>query len=116
MTEEKPKRRNTKGLEFYFGSQWRELKAATLKRDNYRCQYCGSRATSADHSRTRRLGGPDTLENLKAICKDCNEFFEGNFYYDYEAKLRHWLDSHDLDGKPIVHESNWDYNTDPTDT
>ena len=45
-----------------------------LKRDNYRCQYCGSKdnGMTVDHVVPRNRGGNDTWENLVAACVKCN--------------------------------------------
>lgn len=50
------------------------LTAAVLRRDSYRCHWCGGRADSADHYPVARAdGGPDTLSNLVAACLPCNK-------------------------------------------
>ena len=50
------------------------LTAAVLRRDGYRCRWCGGVATSADHYPVpRSAGGPDTLSNLVAACLPCNK-------------------------------------------
>ncbi|GIV59160.1 HNH endonuclease [Rhodocaloribacter litoris] len=44
-----------------------------LRRDHFRCQYCGSRERlTIDHILPRSRGGPDTWENLVAACVPCN--------------------------------------------
>jgi 5-methylcytosine-specific restriction endonuclease McrA len=44
-----------------------------LRRDGYRCQYCGSRdSLTVDHVLPRSRGGRDTWENLVAACTPCN--------------------------------------------
>ncbi|MBD3373665.1 HNH endonuclease [candidate division KSB1 bacterium] len=45
-----------------------------LKRDGYRCQYCGSknRHMTIDHIIPRRRGGLDSWENLVCACIECN--------------------------------------------
>lgn len=45
-----------------------------LKRDNYRCQYCGTShgLMTVDHVVPKRLGGNDTWENLVCSCAKCN--------------------------------------------
>jgi 5-methylcytosine-specific restriction endonuclease McrA len=45
---------------------------AVFARDDYRCQYCGSRADSIDHVLPRSRGGTDEWDNLAAACRSCN--------------------------------------------
>ncbi len=44
------------------------------RRDNYRCQYCGSRSTelTIDHIVPKSRGGIDSWENLVTACISCN--------------------------------------------
>ena len=44
-----------------------------LRRDRFRCQYCGSREQlTIDHILPKSRGGPDSWENLVAACVPCN--------------------------------------------
>ena len=43
-----------------------------LRRDNQRCGYCTSSATTIDHVLPRSRGGQDSWENLVACCLRCN--------------------------------------------
>jgi len=45
-----------------------------FRRDNYKCQYCGSSAKplTLDHLVPRAKGGGESWENLVAACVDCN--------------------------------------------
>lgn len=44
-----------------------------LARDNYTCQYCGSkRDLTIDHVLPRWCGGPQTWDNLVTCCRKCN--------------------------------------------
>ncbi len=51
-------------------------KRAVFIRDNFECQYCGTRLTmgsgTRDHVVPRARGGVDTLSNVVASCKPCN--------------------------------------------
>jgi len=43
------------------------------KRDNYQCQYCGSKKDlTIDHVSPRCKGGDDTWTNLVTACSSCN--------------------------------------------
>jgi len=45
-----------------------------LRRDGYRCQYCGTRGEplTTDHIIPRSMGGSETWENLVTACIRCN--------------------------------------------
>ena len=43
-----------------------------LRRDEFRCAYCGRSASTIDHVIPRSRGGADTWENLVACCLACN--------------------------------------------
>jgi 5-methylcytosine-specific restriction endonuclease McrA len=43
-----------------------------LRRDDFRCCYCGKSASTIDHVVPRSRGGADSWENLVACCLRCN--------------------------------------------
>jgi len=45
-----------------------------LKRDGYRCQYCGTKSheLTIDHVIPKSRGGSDSWDNLVSACKECN--------------------------------------------
>ncbi|MGO9082452.1 MAG: HNH endonuclease [Streptosporangiaceae bacterium] len=47
-------------------------RAALMRRDNYLCAYCGTRADTIDHVIPRSRGGPHAWENCVASCNKCN--------------------------------------------
>jgi 5-methylcytosine-specific restriction endonuclease McrA len=47
-------------------------RAALMRRDDYRCGYCGRRAETIDHVVPRSRGGKHTWENCVASCMTCN--------------------------------------------
>jgi 5-methylcytosine-specific restriction endonuclease McrA len=47
-------------------------RAALMRRDNYRCAYCGRHAETIDHVHPRSRGGKHTWENCVASCMTCN--------------------------------------------
>jgi 5-methylcytosine-specific restriction endonuclease McrA len=47
-------------------------RAALMRRDNFRCAYCGSRAETIDHVIPRSRGGKHVWENCVASCMPCN--------------------------------------------
>lgn len=50
------------------------VKKEILRRDGYRCQYCGRRVSrlTVDHVIPRRLGGQHRWDNLVSACPNCN--------------------------------------------
>ena len=47
-------------------------RAALMRRDNYQCVYCGTRAETIDHVVPRSRGGTHAWENCVASCTKCN--------------------------------------------
>lgn len=55
------------------GPEAQQLTRAVIARDGGICHLCGEGgADSADHVISRAMGGPDTLDNLKAAHLLCN--------------------------------------------
>lgn len=54
-----------------------EVKAAILKRDGYKCVYCGRRKENGveltvDHTTSKDKGGTNSIENGQTLCMQCN--------------------------------------------
>ncbi|WP_245930423.1 HNH endonuclease [Allonocardiopsis opalescens] len=47
-------------------------RVALMRRDHYRCAYCGQYAETIDHVVPRSRGGAHTWENCVASCRPCN--------------------------------------------
>ncbi len=47
-------------------------RAALMRRDNYLCAYCGTKADTIDHVVPRSKGGQHSWENCVASCTRCN--------------------------------------------
>jgi 5-methylcytosine-specific restriction endonuclease McrA len=56
---------------YYSSKPWRELRAARLEMDNYKCAVasCSNRAIIADHIVSRLAGGADSIANLRSLCR-----------------------------------------------
>ena len=51
----------------------RPSRSSIYKRDDHKCQYCGStRSLTIDHIIPKSKGGQDTWENLVVACCSCN--------------------------------------------
>lgn len=51
---------------------WKKIRKRILKRDNYKCNYCGAKATHVDHVLAVANGGDYSDDNLVAACRKCN--------------------------------------------
>lgn len=64
---------NYVNIPFSYGRTNYPTRALIYKRDDYECQYCGSKYDlTIDHVIPRSKGGDDTWENLVACCSSCN--------------------------------------------
>ena len=68
-------KRRTYYRDTYLSSDdWKRKRALVLRRDNYRCVYCGARATQVHHKQyARRNIGREPIEWLVAVCSSCHE-------------------------------------------
>ena len=54
--------------------EWKRKRYVVLKRDKWRCLYCGGRATQVHHTRyAKRNIGKEPIEWLVSICKTCHD-------------------------------------------
>jgi 5-methylcytosine-specific restriction endonuclease McrA len=62
----------------------RSIRVDVLRRDNYRCVFCGVSAKKAelqiDHIIPFSHGGNNTINNLQTLCSDCNLGKSNRFY------------------------------------
>lgn len=53
---------------------WKRKRYIVLKRDNWRCVYCGSQATQVHHKRYAKYNiGREPIKWLVSICKACHD-------------------------------------------
>ncbi|MSP57849.1 MAG: hypothetical protein EXR17_03205 [Flavobacteriaceae bacterium] len=53
---------------------WKRKRYVVLKRDNWRCVYCGGRATQVHHKRYAKYNiGKEPIEWLVSVCKSCHD-------------------------------------------
>ena len=61
-------------------ASWKWIKAKVLKRDGCNCVNCGTdKNLHVHHILPWRNGGPDTMENLQALCNRCHMRLEMNY-------------------------------------
>ena len=51
---------------------WQRKRYVVLKRDNWRCVYCGARATEVHHKRYAKNIGREPIEWLVSVCQNCH--------------------------------------------
>lgn len=68
-----------------YPSDWDSRRKKVYRRDNYRCQKCGSRGGSrgntelhAHHKKAISEGGSHHFSNLTTVCKSCHEDIHGH--------------------------------------
>lgn len=73
--ERKRKQRRDYYRNDYLKSEaWRRKRYVVLKRDNWRCVYCGGRATQVHHKRYAKYNiGKEPIEWLVSVCKSCHD-------------------------------------------
>jgi hypothetical protein len=73
------------------GGAWAAIRAVVFRRDNYTCQYCGSRGVrlECDHVVPVADGGAHDTGNLRTACFDCNRSKASRSLCDWEA-TRGW--------------------------
>lgn len=54
--------------------EWQRKRYVVLKRDNWRCVYCGGRATQVHHKKYAKYNiGKEPIKWLVSICKSCHD-------------------------------------------
>jgi 5-methylcytosine-specific restriction endonuclease McrA len=68
------RRRNYYRNEYLKSDDWKRKRYVVLKRDNWRCVYCGARATQVHHKKYARKNiGKEPIEWLVSVCNSCHE-------------------------------------------
>ena len=73
--EKQRKRRRDHYRNVYLKSdEWKRKRYVVLKRDNWRCLYCGAPATQVHHKKyAKRNIGKEPIEWLVSICRSCHD-------------------------------------------
>jgi 5-methylcytosine-specific restriction endonuclease McrA len=59
--------------EYLKSDGWKRKRYVVLKRDNWRCVYCGAPATQVHHKRYAKKNiGKEPIEWLVSICNNCH--------------------------------------------
>jgi 5-methylcytosine-specific restriction endonuclease McrA len=69
------KRRREYYLNVYLKSDaWRRKRYVVLKRDNWKCVYCGAPATEVHHKKYAKYDiGKEPIDWLVSVCKSCHD-------------------------------------------
>jgi 5-methylcytosine-specific restriction endonuclease McrA len=68
------RRRNYYRNEYLKSDDWKRKRYVVLKRDNWRCVYCGARATQVHHKKYARKNiGKEPIDWLVSVCNSCHE-------------------------------------------
>src|SRR6195952_3322852 len=71
---ERKRRRHYYNNVYLKSDAWQRKRYVVLKRDNWRCVYCGARATQVHHKRYAKKNiGKEPIEWLDSICKTCHD-------------------------------------------
>jgi 5-methylcytosine-specific restriction endonuclease McrA len=72
---EKRKRRTSYYRNEYLKSDdWKRKRYVVLKRDNWRCVYCGAHATQVHHKKyAKRNIGREPIDWLVSVCNSCHD-------------------------------------------
>lgn len=73
--EYKRKQRRDYYRDVYLKSDaWKRKRFVVLKRDNWRCVFCGNKATQVHHKRYAKYNiGKEPIEWLVSVCKPCHD-------------------------------------------
>ena len=67
-------RRDYYRKEYLKSDAWKRKRYVVLRRDNWRCVYCGGRATQVHHTRyAKHKFGKEPIEWLVSVCKSCHD-------------------------------------------
>jgi hypothetical protein len=59
--------------EYLRSDAWKRKRYVVLKRDNWRCVYCGNRATQVHHKRYAKYNiGKEPIDWLVSVCDKCH--------------------------------------------
>jgi 5-methylcytosine-specific restriction endonuclease McrA len=72
--KKRERRRSYYRNEYLKSDDWQRKRYVVLKRDNWRCVYCGAPATQVHHKKYARWNiGREPIEWLVSVCKSCHE-------------------------------------------
>ena len=74
LEQKRIKRRDYYRNVYLKSDAWRRKRYVVLKRDNWKCVYCGAKATQVHHKRYLKKNiGKEPIKWLVSICRPCHE-------------------------------------------
>jgi 5-methylcytosine-specific restriction endonuclease McrA len=74
FNKKRERRRSYYRNEYLKSDNWKRKRYVVLKRDNWRCVYCGEPATQVHHKKYARKNiGSEPIKWLVSVCKSCHE-------------------------------------------
>ncbi len=70
--KKRKQRRDYYRNEYLKSDDWKRKRYIVLKRDNWRCVYCGARATQVHHKRYAKNIGKEPIDWLVSVCDNCH--------------------------------------------
>jgi 5-methylcytosine-specific restriction endonuclease McrA len=72
-TERKNRRDHYRDV-YLKSEEWQRKRYVVLRRDNWRCVYCGAPATQVHHKRYAKYNiGKEPIKWLVSVCKNCHD-------------------------------------------
>ena len=60
--------------EYLKSDEWKRKRYVVLKRDNWKCKYCGKKATQVHHKRYAKYQiGKEPIKWLVSVCASCHK-------------------------------------------
>ena len=71
---QRKQRRDYYRNDYLKSDEWERKRYVVLKRDNWRCVFCGGKATQVHHKRYAKYNiGKEPIEWLVSVCKSCHD-------------------------------------------
>ena len=71
---QRKQRRDFYRNDYLKSDEWNRKRYVVLKRDNWRCVFCGGKATQVHHKRYAKYNiGKEPIEWLVSVCKSCHD-------------------------------------------
>ena len=68
------KRRDYYRNDYLKSEAWKRKRYVVMKRDNWRCVFCGGRATEVHHKKYAKYNiGKEPIDWLVSVCKSCHD-------------------------------------------